>query len=228
MFSLLLYALLNRQHKTNSLMHPVARMLFILYATWVLLESANFNLPSVLLGIWGVKAHLLYASLILLLPMAYSNLNDLLRWIVRIYPWVVIPVCALAFVQLAAPAASFINLQLPGGLDTDYFGEASLVRISGTFSYIAGMAAFVQMTTVLGVGLFMGGARSRLFIVGLAFAFSALPTTGSRSVIVVACISTLMMLFAANEGPQNSIAMQNITIIKKQRGKVLIFIGHPF
>lgn len=198
LFGLLVYAMLDRSRQINSSMQPVARVLFALYATWVLLESGNLNLPSILVGIWGLKAHLLYASLILLLPLAFSNLDDLFRVLVRIYPWVVVPVCMLAFVQLTAPADSFINQQVSGGMDMiSYFGESGLVRITGTFSYITGMAAFVQATTVLGVGLFLGGARSRMFLVGLGFALAALPATGSRSVIAVAAVSALIMLFAA-------------------------------
>jgi hypothetical protein len=87
---------------------------------------------------------------------------------------------------------------LKGGTEGQaYFGETSLVRVTGTFSYISGMASFVQATTLLGVGLFLAGFRSRLFLVGLGFALAALPVTGSRAVIVVAAVSTAIMLFTA-------------------------------
>jgi hypothetical protein len=198
LLGLLGYALLNRPRQVNASMQPAVRALFLLYAAWVLLETGNLNLPSVLVGIWGLKAYLLYASLILLLPLAFGNLDDLFRWLVKIYPWVVVPVCTLAFVQLASPADSFINQSLKGGTEgTAYFGEAGLVRVTGTFSYITGMAAFVQATSLLGMGLFLGGARSRLFLIGLGFALATLPATGSRSVIVVAAASAVIMLFAA-------------------------------
>lgn len=39
--------------------------------------------------------------------------------------------------------------------------------------------------------------RSRLFLIGLGFAMATLPATGSRSVIVVAAFSAVVMLFAA-------------------------------
>ena len=175
-----------------------ARALLLLYAAWVLLETGNLNLPSVLVGIWGLKAHLLYASLILLLPLAFSNLDDLFRWLVKAYPWIVIPVCALAFLQLASPPDSFINQSLKGGTEgAAFFGEEGLVRVTGTFSYISGMSSYVQATALLGMGLFLAGARSRLFMVGLGFALAALPATGSRGVIVVVAASAVIMLFAA-------------------------------
>jgi len=198
LLGLLVYAMINRPRQKNAAMQPLALGFLIIYSIWVLLELGNWNLPSILVGIWGLKAHLLYASLILLLPLAFSNLDDLFRWLVKIYPWVVVPVCALAFVQLASPADSFINEQVRGGMDMiSYFGEGGLVRVTGTFSYITGMATFVQATIVLGMGLFLAGARSRLFLVGLGFALAALPATGSRGVIAVAAASIVIMLFAA-------------------------------
>ncbi len=198
LLGMLAYAMLNRTRQKNAVMDASARALFVLYAAWVLLESGNLNLPSVLVGIWGLKAHLLYASLILLLPLAFNNLDELFRWLVKIYPWVVIPVCSLAFVQLVSPADSFINQSVKGGTEaTSYFGDAGLVRVTGTFSYISGMGAFVQVTTLLGMGLFLAGARSRLFLVGLGFALATLPATGSRGVIVVVAASAIIMLLAA-------------------------------
>lgn len=198
LLGLLAYVLLHRPRHKKTAMQPTARALLLLYAVWVLLEAGNLNLPNPLVGIWGIKAHLLYASLILLLPLAFSNLDETLRWLVKAYPWITVPVCALAFVQLASPADSFINQQVRGGLEMiSYFGESGLVRVTGTFSYITGMGAFVQATTVLGMGLFLGGARSRPFLIGLGFALAALPATGSRGVIAVAAVSALIMLVAA-------------------------------
>lgn len=198
LLGLLVYALLNRPRQINASMQPTARVLFLLYAAWVLLEAGNLYLPSVLVGIWGIKAHLLYASLILLLPLAFGNLDDLFRWLAKIYPWVVIPVCALAFAQLASPAGSFLNQSVSGGTEgTAYFGEAGLVRVTGTFSYITGMSSFVQTSTLLGMALFLGGARSNYFLVGLGFALATLPATGSRSVIVIVAAAAVIMIFAA-------------------------------
>lgn len=198
LLGVLVYAMLNFRRASTFKMLPAAGVLFALYAAWVLLESGNFSLPSYLVGIWGLKAHLLYASLILLLPLAFNTLDDLLRTLVKIFPWMVVPVCALAFVQLASPADSFINLALKGGAEgTAYFGEAGLVRVTGSFSYISGMGSFIQAVTLLGVGLFLAGARSRMFLVGLGFVLATLPATGSRAVIVVVAVSAIIMLVAA-------------------------------
>lgn len=198
LFGLLIYVLAKRKIYRNSILQSETKKLFTLYAWWVLLNVANLNLPNIYVGIWGLKAHLLYASLIIMIPLAFNNLDDLFRLLLRIYPWIVVPVCALTFVQLGAGPDSFINRQVTGGLEMiSYFGEASLVRVTGTFSYISGMASFVQLISVLGIGLFLGGARSKLFLLGLGFAIASLPVTGSRSVIAVAAVSAMIMLFAA-------------------------------
>ena len=156
-----LHVMLNRPRQIRAAMQPAAATLLLLYGSWVLLQAGNVNLPSVFVGIWGLKAHLFYASLILLLPLVFNSLEHLFRWLEQAYPWIVIPVCVLAFVQLGAPADSLINQQVRGGMDMiSYFGESSLVRVTGTFSYITGMSSFVQVTTVLGMGLFLGGGRT--------------------------------------------------------------------
>ena len=130
--------------------------------------------------------------------LAYPKLEDLFAVLEKIYPWLVVPVCSLAFAQVLAPADSFLNLQLDRGDRSDaYFGEAGLMRVTGTFSYLSGMAAFVQCTCLLGMALYLGGARSRMFLVGLGFAMAALPVTGSRAVVAVVMVGAAMLLLAA-------------------------------
>ena len=168
-----------------------------LYVIWVVGEAVNPNLPNLLVGIWGGKSHLLYAGLILLVPCAFVNLDDLFKTVSRIYPWIVVPVCGLAFLQLMFPADSIINQQVRGGIDSiAHFGETNLVRVAGTFSYISGMAAFVQVIVLLGVALFLWGARSRFFLLGLGFALVTLPATGSRGVVVISAVGGVMMILA--------------------------------
>lgn len=184
--------------KAAATLHPGVRLAFAVYAYWVVLQVFNINLPNSAVGIWGLKSHLLYASLILFLPLAFTRLDELFQLLEKIYPWVVIPVCSLAFIQVLAPADSFLNQQVrEDGAGTSYFGESLLVRVTGTFSYISGMAAFVQFTSLLGIALYLGRARSRLFLIGLGFALAALPVTGSRAVIATVVVGFGLMLLAA-------------------------------
>lgn len=175
-----------------------AKILFGLYALWTVLEMFNFTLPNLLVGVWGVKAHLLYASLIVLVPLAFQRLNNIYLALIKIYPWIVGPVVLLSLLQVASPAYDVINQHVRGGIEGQaYFGDASLVRVTGTFSYVSGMTAFVQASVLLGVGLYFHGARSKIFLIGVAIALLALPVTGSRGVIVVVTVALGLMLISA-------------------------------
>ena len=175
-----------------------AQFLLALYALWTILEVFNLNLPNLLVGAWGLKAHLLYASLIVLIPLAFQRLEDIYSALVKIYPWIVIPVVLLALLQVASPAYDVINQHVRGGIEGQaYFGDTSLVRVTGTFSYISGMSSFVLASVLLGVGLYLQGARSKIFLMGVAFALLAMPITGSRGVILVVTVSLALMLISA-------------------------------
>lgn len=170
-----------------------------LYAVWVLVQVANPHLPNMAVGVWGAKAHLLYAGLILLLPLAMASTKkssiELMEWA---YPWIVIPVCALAVLQVNSPADSFLNKQLDDSMEAmAFFGEQNLIRVSGTFSYLSGMASFQQVMGGLGIGLLLLGRRSPAFLAGLAGVGFSLPTTGSRGVIVFVAATAAVYLTAA-------------------------------
>jgi hypothetical protein len=92
------------------------RILLVAWAGWVVLETANWNLPNLLVGWWGFKAHLLYGVLIFFVPIAYENVEELQKALIRLFPFLVVPVSSLAFAQLASPADSLINAQVRGGM----------------------------------------------------------------------------------------------------------------
>ncbi len=197
LFALIIHSLSIRRAQ-NSIFQQSALILFTIYAAWVALEVGNIALPNVLVGIWGMKSHLLYSGLILLVPLAFRCLDDLFHTLVKIYPWVVIPVCSLAFIQLASPPDSFVNLSVKGGTEgMAYFGDENLIRVTGTFSYIAGMAVFVEVSALLGMALYIGGIRTHVFLVGLGFAMACLPATGTRSVLVVVILGAAILLLSA-------------------------------
>lgn len=209
-----------RGGKPLARLHPWVRLLFAMYVYWVLLRVFSTSLPNLAVGLWGVKSHLLYASVLLFLPLAYPKLENLFAVLEKIYPWVVVPVCSLAFAQVLAPADSFLNQQVREGLEgIATFGDEGLVRVTGTFSYISGMTAFVQITCLMGMALYLGGARSRLFLVGLGFAFSALPVTGSRSVVAIVMVGAVMTLIAA----QASGLIGLKTVVRVALGLIVLF-----
>jgi hypothetical protein len=178
-----------------------ARAALVAYGVWVLLQCFNPHLPNAAVAIWGAKNHLLYAGLIVVVAAAFRDVKSVYRQLLWIYPLLALPVCIVAMLQVYAPPDSPINQQIEANLDAiSYFGEENLVRVSGTFSYLSGMGAFVQVAALIGVGLLIAGARSVPFLIAIVMVAIALPTTGSRSVIVVAAAGVLVMLAAAAAG----------------------------
>jgi hypothetical protein len=195
--ALFLYAGFFRQTRSHLRLPTAVHLSLSLYIGYVLIEGANPALPNLLVGFWGIKAHILYASLIVLVPAAVLSLSDLYASLARLYPLVCLPVCFLAFAQIIAPADSIINQQVRGGLEgIATFGDAGIVRVAGTFSYLSGMAAFVEVAVLLGVVLFLAGARGRLFLAAFGSSIVALPLTGSRAVIAVTVVGGLIVLVA--------------------------------
>jgi len=193
------WMLATRRFMTNLLVHRAVTPLLVLYFMWILLDAFNPWLPNAAVALWGVKSYGLYAIAIpLLLSRAFQTSEDLLETLQRIYPWLVAPIGLLGIAQVLSPADSVLNAQVRGDIEAlAYFGNSNLVRVSGTFSYISGMAAFVQIACLLGFGLFLGGARKPAFLLALGLAFACIPVTGSRGVVVVTVLAFAIMLGAA-------------------------------
>ena len=194
----LIAALRSESVRRSMAMPPTVAAALALYAAWVLVQCFNPALPTAGVALWGAKSHLAYACVLLALPVATARLESLLDFVSRIFPLVVIPVCVVALMQVYAPADSALNEQIGGDVEgLAYFGEANLVRVSGTFSYLSGMAAFTIVAALLGVGLLLAGVRSKPFVVALAAVAVVLPTTGSRAVIVIGIVGTGLMVGSA-------------------------------
>ena len=202
LLAVLLYALFQPQGSRQRLaMPPYAAAALAAYAIWVALQCFNPHLPNTAVAIWGAKNHLLYAGLIIVVALAFRDVKSVYRQLLWIYPLLAVPVCIVSMLQVYSPPDSPINQQIEANLDAiSYFGEENLVRVSGTFSYLSGMGAFVEVAALIGVALLIAGARSIPFLVAIVMVAVALPTTGSRSVIVVVGVGVLVMLAAASVG----------------------------
>ena len=168
----------------------------MLYLIWGFLEIFNPSTPNLLVGLWGFKSHFIYIALILIFPIAFGNLSNVFVTLEKIYPWIVVPVCVFAILQIVSGAESDLNRQLNFSEESSaFFGDQNLVRVNGTFSYIAGMAAFEQAMLLLGVGLYLlNFARSKKFIAGLFILILVLPLTGSRGVLITGGAFVIIMI----------------------------------
>ena len=106
-----------------------------------ILQAFNPSLGSPIVGLIGIRAYLLYIPLIWVIPHLFESgeeLRNFLRW----YLIMLIPVCILGIFQYYAPPDSIINVYgIDGVAANASVGE--FVRITGTFSYLAGHTSYL-------------------------------------------------------------------------------------
>jgi hypothetical protein len=190
------------------------RIVFAIAFIMILYSSAlitNPRAPHPLIGLLGVKSYFLYMPLALLVPRMFTTKDKVvafLRWFLILC----LPVIFLGATQFAtADASSSINkyawdaVQQEMGPDASSIASFedstgnSYVRVTGTFSYISGMAIYLPVAYALLLGfLSLDSFRQlpRIFqwiyysilagVVATAF------MTGSRSAVVALIMITVV------------------------------------
>jgi hypothetical protein len=166
----------------------------------------NPNSPSVLVGFTGLKTYFLYAPIAFILPYAFKSREHLLHMI-RLYLVMAIPVALLGFIQVAAGPDSFLNTYVSHTEDPAvlaHFGHESIVRTSGTFSYISGYTSFLSFLAFLAIGynLVNGWSIKKPItpILVLTLVIGAMFTTGSRAPIYTLVATGPVILWLAASG----------------------------
>lgn len=171
-----------------------------LYAFIAALQAFNPTLPSLVLGLFGLKTHILYAALLVLVPAAFSDTEQLARWL-RYLLVPVILVLVLGVLQFYLPADHVLNRYVRGTFqDIATFGIARKVRVTSTFSYISGMTVFIYFAICLGLAL-MSAGRWRLRGNLLAYlcvvaAAAVTPMTGARWIYYMVMATVPLFLFS--------------------------------
>lgn len=165
------------------------------YSFYVVIAAFNPKLPNYLVGIWGIKTHLFYITLLLVIPGITGSLSNLYKSFEKAFPWLVIPVCLIALVQFFSAPDSIINNPVRGGSFFASYLSGGFVRSSGTFSYITGFTWFLQSTILLGFFLLIKETRvSYRIAIPVILLIFALPTNGSRAAVVILFVSVGMIL----------------------------------
>jgi hypothetical protein len=171
-----------------------------LYATIVALQVLNPSLPSVLLGVFGLKAHVLYTALVMLVPAAFRDVDDLARTLRQMLLPVIL-VLAFGVVQFYLPIDHALNRYVRGGEGQGIatFGLVGNVRVTSTFSYISGMTVFSFFAICLGLAFVAAGRwrfRSNLLAyVCLIAGIVVAPMTGARWIFYMLMMGVPLFLF---------------------------------
>lgn len=162
-------------------------VLLITFTCYLLIQLANPNLGSPVIGFLGLKVYLLYVPLIHTSRQLFIDVHDLKKfW--TYFALIPIPLVILALVQSQSPKNSYIN-RYTGGLDAEQHivGLADSVRVAATFSYISGYQTYLPIAAgfVLPLLILNKTIRSSILIyAALGSAVLGALMTGSRGAII--------------------------------------------
>ncbi|HEX4494694.1 MAG TPA: hypothetical protein VIE43_03405 [Thermoanaerobaculia bacterium] len=174
---------------------PVLYAVLAFGALFGVMEIFNPALPNLLVGIFGFKAYFFYVPLLFVLPAAFRSDAELHRFLWR-YALTSIPVGLLAIAQFFSPASSFLNTYARSSEDAYVatFGSSTYVRVTATFSFITGYAAYLMTAVILILTLVAAGRwrfRGHLLLFGaLGMTLLGMLMSGSRGPVLI-----LILLF---------------------------------
>jgi hypothetical protein len=196
-----------------------------------LLEVFNPALPNLLVGIFGFKAYFFYVPLIFVLPVAFRDDAELHRFLWR-YALISIPVGLLAIAQFFSPASSFLNTYARSNEDAYVatFGSSTYVRVTATFSFISGYAAFLLTAAILILTLLAAGRwrfRGYLLMFGaLGMTLLGMMMSGSRGpVLILILLFPFYWWLAVIRGKGGFAAFARLVIVLGLVGVVLAATG---
>jgi hypothetical protein len=108
------------------------------------LQALNPGLGSPIIGLVGMKNYFFYVPLIWMLAKLFQTKEELFTFLRR-YLLLLLPVGLLAIAQFFSPVDSPLNVYAWGedGPDVAVGGNSQSVRVTGTFSYIAGYSVYL-------------------------------------------------------------------------------------
>ena len=119
------------------------------------LSALNPNFGSPLQGLFGLKMYFMYLPLVFIMPRLFRSEEEAVRQLTW-FLWIAVPICLLGLAQWKAGPNSPLNVYAntsEGGRGPAGFGFGDKVRITGTFSYIAGHTTFLLFFTGLTLAL---------------------------------------------------------------------------
>ncbi len=166
--------------------YPFIKELTGLIAIMCCGQAFNPSLGSPIVGLLGIRSYLLYIPLIWILPHLFDSESDL-RNFLRNYLLLIFPVCILGVIQFFSPIDSPLNVYIANEEVLDIATVGEFARITGTFSYIAGLTTYLSICFSL---LIVFITQERTFkwqaIYSLELALVAINSfmSGSRGVIL--------------------------------------------
>jgi len=196
------------------------------YVFMVLLQAFNPRQPSLLISALGIKAHLAFVPLAVLLPalIAQTSERRMTRFLWGYTVFLHLPILVLCIYQFYQPPGAWVNQYARDSLIATV-GEHA--RITGTFSYIAGATTFLRFSASFSVGVLLAGIRwnrRQLTILGvvlLIISGTVLPMPGSRGPIFIFAGTVAALLLVVRLQGTHVLRLAGVLAL----GSVLLVVG---
>jgi len=189
------------------------------YIFVVLLQAFNPRLPNLTLSALGLKAHLAFLPLVVMMPavIAEATEKQVLRTLWGYTLVLVLPLAALSVYQFYQPPSAWINqyVREMGTIAT----VAGHVRVISTFSYVGSHTAYLTFNAFLSAGILFAalrtGRRDLYWLGGLLLGatFVVLPMAGSRGPIVIILVALAVLLTIVESQYSTSLRFAAVSLV---------------
>ena len=189
------------------------------YVFLVLLQAFNPRLPNLTISALGLKSHLAFLPLLVLIPALVAETSER-QFIGGLWGYTVVlvlPLTALSVYQFYQPPSAWIN-QYVREMSTIATVEGH-VRVISTFSYIGSHTAYLTFNAFLGSGTLLAALRTRrrrLYWLGgllIGATFVVLPMAGSRGPVVIILVALAALLTVARSQYSSSLRFLAVAFI---------------
>jgi hypothetical protein len=186
-------------------------VIIVAFFAYALASISNPRIPHPLVGLFGVKAYCLYIPLVFMVPRMFPNKEKLIAFL-RWYLLLALPVVVLGVTQFRTSDTTSSLNRYAWNQDAADSGNAesgiaafedsegnTYVRVTGTFSYLSGLAIYLPVVFAMLLGITEVSSRRDsprllkwIFYFSLAAVAATGFMTGSRSTIVNFVVITLI------------------------------------
>lgn len=190
------------------------------YIFVVFAQALNLRQPSLMVSAIGIKAHLAYLPLVVLLPpiIAQATEEQVAKFTWAYAVCVYVPILALCVYQFFQPATAWVNQYVREMATVAKVEE--YVRVTGTFSYIGSLTPYLKFNGYLSGAILFSGVqwgRRELTILGggmLAGTAIVLPMAGGRGpvLLVIGGILALFLILRSEGGSRFRILVATLVV----------------
>jgi len=178
---------------------PALILLMASLIGWGFLSLLNLRMPDIRIGILGIVIHFYFIPLMFIIPRVFRTRKELIRFLER-YALFSAPLLILGIIQYFSPLDSPLNFYVSETMSISTIGQYP--RITSTFSYISGYAAYLNFLFMILLYLLSAKKIPAFFKIALpvliVLTVINLFMSGSRGPVGISILSAMLYVVIAS------------------------------